>query len=516
MKILFINFYVLLICLSGKSQIISTIAGNINATGVGDNGPCLLANITYPTHIAFDKQGNTYIAESILPSGGIRKINKNGIITTVIKDFDFNSICNDHNGNLYISRGDTIFKMDTAGNKTYLAGGGKSTASGIPATQAYFYGARGMAFDNKNNMYISDLYRVMKIDSLGLIYTIAGTFGIWNYSGDNGPASNALFHTIYDIVMDKQGNIYITDEGNDAVRKIDTSGSITAFAGNGTHGYSGDGGLAVNASLRQPTGITIDSSGNLFFSDNGNNVVRKVDTNGIIITYAGSGGYGFKDGPALQATLGFPEGLATDSDNNLLITDFDNGLIRKVTPANLPVVLKLFKVERVIPFFNGKNSILVSWETTSEINVGYFNIQRSEDGTTFNAIGKVNAKGAGAYSFNDPLTIQDSRLTMYYRLEIVDKNGAISYSVIKEISVGNDNDLQVFPNPTIGNVTVSSKAFNIKTISIIDIFGRTVMEKQADGANNVQLDFSKEAKGLYIIKTISNTGVLNIQKIVVN
>ena len=105
---------------------------------------------------------------------------------------------------------------------------------------------------------------------------------------------------------------------------------------------------------------------------------------------------------------------------------------------------------------------------------------------------------------------------MYYRLEIVDKNGAISYSVIKEISVGNDKELQVFPNPTSGNVTVSSNAFNIKTISIIDIFGRTVMEKQADCANNVQLDFGKESKGVYIIKTISNTGNMNIQKIVVN
>ena len=79
-----------------------------------------------------------------------------------------------------------------------------------------------------------------------------------------------------------------------------------------------------------------------------------------------------------------------------------------------------------------------------------------------------------------------------------------------------DNDLQVFPNPTSGNVTVSSIAFNIKTISIIDIFGRTVIEKQADGANNVQLDLSKEAKGVYIIKTISNSGILNVQKIVVN
>ena len=487
----------------------TTIAGTGSSPDSGDSGLAILANIAVPLNICFDTKGDIYIGEGDLP--GFRKIDKNGIITSPIK---FNkyilNITINKNGELYLCS-DNVMKIDSTGKLSVIAGGGTSTASGIPALQEKFKVVEGMVFDNNKNLYIADLYRIMKIDSNGIITTIAGTYGVYGYSGDDGPAKNALFFSIADIKMDKNRSLYISDAGNSVIRKIDTSGIIRTVIGTGVPGFSGDNDSAINATINQPSGLTFDKYNNLYFTDQSNNRIRKVDTTGIITTYAGSGGYGNMDGPALLATLNVPAGLAFDSANNLYIADEGNNLIRKVTPADLPVTLLSFKVSG-FKSFNGNTNTAVSWETATEINVSHFNVQRSEDGVIFETVGTVKAKGTGSYSFTAPPHPEGG--IEYFRLEVVDKNGVLSYSEIREISVGSDKKITVFPNPTQGIINVELPISGNWQITATDIEGRVVWEHECSGCSGIIKHNLNTSKGLYFIKIINTTtGQQTVKKI---
>ena len=334
MKTLFIYFSVLLICLSGKSQIMTTIAGTGNTPDSGDSGLAIMANIYEPTDITLDTKGNVFISEHYSP--GIRKINRNNIISTPIQlSSGVQTIAVDSIGYIYAGWG-IVERISKSGVKTIICGSGTNTnANGILATQAILFGTQGIILDRAGYIYIADLFRIMKIDSLGYISTIAGTYGVYGYSGDNGLATDALFYGISAINFDKKGNLYIADESNNVIRKIDTAGIITTIAGTGVAGFSGDNGLAINAKMIQPSGIAIDNFGNLYISDQANNRIRKVDTTGIITTYAGSGKFGSVDGPSLQATMNYLAGLFIDSINNLYIADYGNNRIRKVDTAGI-------------------------------------------------------------------------------------------------------------------------------------------------------------------------------------
>ena len=406
-----ISFLVTFLVLSTFSycQIMTTIAGTGSYTDSGDSGLATLANITQPTDVIIDKFGNILIAEFNSP--GIRKLDKMGFITTPANIFTgANSVVTDSVGNIIVGSG--LISKIINNNVTVITGGGAYTNSGIPAIQAFLYNTGGIAFDNKQNLYVADYFRIIKLDNKGYVYTIAGTYGKYGYSGDNSQANNALFYRITGIKFDKKGNLFICDEGNNVIRKIDTSGIITTVVGTGIAGFSGDNDSAINATINQPTGLAFDNLDNLYISDQGNNRIRKIDTNGIISTYAGSGKYGNLDGPALQSTLYYPMGIAFDSADNLYIADYGNNLIRKVTPAGLPVTLLSFNVSG-FKSFNGNTNTLVKWETATELNVSQFNVQRSSDGVSFETVGRENAKGASSYTFNDSLTTHDSRLTIH-------------------------------------------------------------------------------------------------------
>ncbi|BFH60104.1 NHL domain-containing protein [Paenibacillus azoreducens] len=163
------------------------------------------------------------------------------------------------------------------------------------------------------------------------INTEAG-IGINDYSGDGGPAASAGLNNPSGVAVDSTGNLYIADSSNHRVRKVDTSGKISTIAGTGTGGYSGDGGPATSASLNNPYGLTIDSIGNLYISDYSNDCIRKVDISGKISTVAGGKGNGYSGdgGPATSAKLSYPDGVAVDSSGNLYIADKGNHRIRKV------------------------------------------------------------------------------------------------------------------------------------------------------------------------------------------
>lgn len=282
---------------------IATIYAGTGTYGhTGDGGPATAAQLQGAYWLTVDNNGNIYFSEN---TGDVRKIDASGIITTII----------------------TVAQ----------ANGSASTGDGGPLSAATFIQITKFVPDNAGNFYISDYSAgvVRKVDNTGIIHTIAGT-GAWGFSGDGGLATAAQLNRPYGVAFDNAGNIYIPDEGNNRIRKIDPSGIITTVAGNGTFGYSGDGGPATSAQLYGGWQVVCDASGDLYIDDVVNCCVRKVDPSGTITTYAGvggitSGGYSGDGGPANAAKLSSPMGIAMDNGGNLYIADENNYIIRKVT-----------------------------------------------------------------------------------------------------------------------------------------------------------------------------------------
>src|SRR5205823_2706863 len=191
---------------------------------------------------------------------------------------------------------DRIRKINTGGTISTYAGAVHYGGDGGPASQAVMNWPTGVAIDGAGNIYITDYNnnRVRKMTaSTGVVTTVAGT-GVSGFSGDGGSATSARLSLPVDVVLDSAGNLYIVDSQNNRIRRVNTSGVISTFAGTGASGSSGDGGPATSAHLNTPEGIGIDASGNIYIADTGNNKIRKVNAStGIITTVAGSGPPGF-------------------------------------------------------------------------------------------------------------------------------------------------------------------------------------------------------------------------------
>jgi len=255
----------------------------------------------------------------------------------------------DRNGNFYVATeiGNNILKITPDGIITVISGiSGFYTYSGDggPAIDAQFGGPVSIAADTTGNLYIADSYNnvIRKIDTAGIITTFAGHssggFSGYGYTGDGGPADSASLATPISVAVDATGNIYIADAGNNVIRKVDPAGIISTFAGNGTGGYSGDGAAATDAELYEPWGVAVDDGGNVYISDAGNNVIRKVDVSGTITTFAGSGvgGYSGDGGPATSAQLLNPRwGIAFNSSGSVYIADNGNNVIRIVNSSGI-------------------------------------------------------------------------------------------------------------------------------------------------------------------------------------
>ncbi|SPE60035.1 exported hypothetical protein [Verrucomicrobia bacterium] len=341
----------------GTNGIIRTVAGNGAWGYTGDWGAATSAKLSYPAGVAVDAAGNRFIADQ--NNNVIREVDSTGIIYTVAgngtygysgnggwagyAEFRFPSdVAVDTTGDLFIadSGNNVIRKVDTNTIITTVAGDGYGGYSGDggAATQAGLNMPYSVAVDAPGDLFIADLNNKMirKVDTNGIITTVAGNGYIAlitvGYSGDGGAATNAELSWPSGVAVYAPGNLFIADSGNNVIRKVDTNGIITTMAGNGTNGYSGDGGAATEAELYSPTGVAVDVGGNLFIADSGNNVIRKVDTNGIITTMAGNGtnGYSGDGGAATNAALFWPTGVAIDASGNLFIADRFNNVIRKV------------------------------------------------------------------------------------------------------------------------------------------------------------------------------------------
>ena len=329
---------------------IITIAGTGSSSTSGDGGAAMLASFYQPVGLAVDATGNLFISDAEA-GGNIRKIDTNGIISRVAGkssppwSSDGGAAINanfqtpymlalDGNGNIFVADQlhNSVRMVGTNGIITTVAGNGTygSGGDGGLATNANLSQPSGVAIDLIGNLFIADASgRIRKVDTNGIINTVAGN-GTNGYSGDGGAATNAMLNVPISLCVDKNENLFITDYGNGCIRKVDTNGIITTVAGTGTNGYSGDGGIATAAMLKNPRDVAVDGCGNIFICDTGNSRIREVDTNGFITAVAGKGSGSFSgDGGAATNANISPFGITLDSAENLLIAG--NNRIRKVT-----------------------------------------------------------------------------------------------------------------------------------------------------------------------------------------
>ena len=293
----------------------------------------------------------------------------------------------DSAGNVYVADQENhqVRRIDTAGVISTIAGTGEDGFSGDggPATEAQLSVPRGVAVDSAGNVYVADVgnQRVRRIDTAGVISTIAGT-GEDGFSGDGGPATEAQLSVPHGVAVDSAGNVYVADVGNQRVRRIDTAGVISTIAGTGEDGFSGDGGPATEAQLRGPAGVAVDSAGNVYVADVGNQRVRRIDTAGVISTIAGTGEDGFSGdgGPASEAQLRGPAGVAVDSAGNVFIADPGNHLVRKLTPVGGSGTPPAGTESFAIPDRGGRST--TSSGNAETLRVGYGRIRADAGSTT--------------------------------------------------------------------------------------------------------------------------------------
>jgi sugar lactone lactonase YvrE len=321
----------------GANGVLTTVAGG-SADGefTGDGGLATNARLSLGylhSGIALDSGGALYITEDF---GRVRRIAQNGIITrvaTIPNVRAFSGVAVDPAGGVYLASRDRIYKIDAQGLITTVAGNGTFRASGDggPATSAGM-SITAIAVDRTGALFVAENgnNRVRRIEN-GIITTVAGN-GAAGFSGDGGSATRASVGSPSAVAVDGDGVLYIAQSGPiSRIRKVDRNGVISTVAGNGTADFTGDGGPATSASLNIPIAVAVDGSGNIYIAEMRNRV-RKVDVNGIITTVAGDGTVGFTGdgGPGTAARLNAPVALAVKEDGTLFIADWGNQRVRMV------------------------------------------------------------------------------------------------------------------------------------------------------------------------------------------
>lgn len=328
----------------------------------GDGGPATSARLDSPTGLALAPDGTLYIADT--GNGRIRKVERSGVITTVAgagrsgltgdalpalaaRLFSPVALALDATGSLLIADSLTsrVRRLSPTGILTNVAGTGVAGFNGDGvAASAQLNQPAGLAAAHDGRAFIADTgnHRIRALSVSGALSTVAGR-GLRGYAGDGGSALEALLDSPAGLALDRDGNLYIADRWNHAIRKLDAAGILTTVAGSGLPGFSGDGGPATQARLNHPTGVAVDAQGNLYIADTENHRIRKVGVDGIIRTIAGDGVAGFSGdgGPAHQARLRWPTAVVVDAEGNLYIADRHNHRVRMLTPALEPEPVRL-------------------------------------------------------------------------------------------------------------------------------------------------------------------------------
>jgi sugar lactone lactonase YvrE len=329
-----------------KQAIVTTFAGN--GSGGFADGAGTSAQFNHPYGLVIDGAGNLYVSDVI--NNRIRKITSDGAVTTLAGSggtaghadgtgsgatfFGPEGLALDPSGNVVIvdATNNRIRKMTSSGVVTTLAGGmeGYLDATG---SAAEFFSPENAAIDKAGNIFVSDDFnqRIRKINSAGVVTTFAGggPTGPGNGAAVDGTGTAARFQTPEGVAFDASGNLFVADGNNNRIRKVTPDGVVTTYAGNGSTGWQD--GIGKAAEFANPMGLTVDAAGNLFVADEGNNCIREIKPDGTVTTVAGSTSAGSADGIGAAAQFDGPCSLAFDASGNLYIADTYNSLIRKIT-----------------------------------------------------------------------------------------------------------------------------------------------------------------------------------------
>ncbi len=333
----------------GLPAVLMTLAGNGSPGFSGDNGPATQAQLSYPAGIGPTPDGGFYLVDA----GRIRRVSPDGIITTVAGTGVLgssgdggsatqaqiwpNGLAVGPDGAYYIVEyyHHRVRRVGTDGVITTVVGTGTQgfNGDGILATQAQINNPREIIVGPDNSLYLTDSgnNRVRRVGPDGIITTVAGT-GAGSYGGDGGPATQAQLYNPSAIAVGPDGSLYVADVFNNRIRRVGPTGTITTVAGTGAGGNGGDGGPATAAQLNSPYGVTLGPDGSLYIADYYNQRVRRVGPDGIITTVAGNGDTGVSaDGfPATQGPLSFPYAGAVAPDGNLYFSDYNTYRIRRL------------------------------------------------------------------------------------------------------------------------------------------------------------------------------------------
>ena len=412
---------------------INTVVGSGSGGFCGDGGPALSACLYYEQGVAVDSSGDIYIADSdnyriravntqatavtlagvSIPAGDIQTVGGNGSTTlpNVVTDvpalgvvlYQPFGVIEDPSGNIFVS--DTYnhnVREDVAGTVNIIAGTGIPGygGDGGPATSAQLDYPYGVARDSSGNIYIADQENclIRMVNTSGTITTFAGLVSggspSCGYSGDGGPATSAQLYYPTGVFVDSNNHVWIADTYNQKIREV-VSGTINTVAGNGTAGYSGDGGLATAAELYYPNDMRVDAAGNVFIADTYNHRIREVNaTTKVINTIAGNGGVGFSgDGPATENSLYYPSSLFVDANDNVFIGDTSNNRVRWVDPAGT-----ITTFAGSTPGFSGDGGVATSAElynpmgvfedSSGNVLVADYSNYRVRKINAFNAVGR--------------------------------------------------------------------------------------------------------------------------------
>jgi sugar lactone lactonase YvrE len=344
-------------------------AGTSVAGYSGDGGPATSAQIN-ASDLALDSSGNLFIADynylirkvdapgiintvaqgtgpitvdssrnlyCFLQDGTLERLAPGGTISTLATVPEAGGVAVDSAGNVFVSSSGRVYELDASGAMQLIAGCA-CYGDGVPVTWVTAVSPIGVARDTSGNVYFSDQgnHTVRRVAPDGTFTLAAGT-GDPGFSGDGGPARQARLSSPSGLALDSAGNLYIADRGNSRIREVIADGTIQTVAGSAVAGFYGDGGPATAAQIALPDGVAVDSQGNIYIADTANHRIRKVTTEGIIQTIAGSSNYGTSGdgGPASLALLINPRVLVFDLNGNLLISDSSAHMVRRITPSGL-------------------------------------------------------------------------------------------------------------------------------------------------------------------------------------